>query len=579
MAANNFRNKKIHILQILPIANLLYMHYSFYYSGSLEWTWQYSEILNILSIIFDVTILYLVGLLLFLGRTKPAFGFSNLITLIWAFVNTVYGRFFFQYLPLSAVAEAHGLQEGIVIDSIIEEFRWTDLFFVISFLLFIWQYRKIESFRIKTRIISKIVLIPVVSLILTIGVYSAYHFIHPKYRNNFDLLEFRIKEFLFDPIRGGTPNLAHFQTGCVRTITYELYNTLTPFELNDQQRKEIVTYYKDSSYRFTPHQTNPNIRNVIFILLESFLSSPIDLTIDGKEITPFLNSLKRDSSVYYNGNVISDITCGESGDGQFIYMNGILPLRYKMTVGQVKKNTLPALPKLLSEQFGIKNTEIIQPAGPNLWQQADMNSVYGIQNMYSEKDIKQKLGTSNIDDAEIFEFASKKLPSSGDPFFSLILSVSTHRPYDKFFGENLISGNNTLPVEYRNYLNTCHYTDTQLHRYFTALKEKNLYEHSLIIIAADHYAHLDALKMNKKITRDTPLFIINGNIKKDTAWTGEIHQLDVYTTILNILGIDREWKGLGHTIIAPTYKNSVDTHTYDISEMIIEGDYFRVDDH
>ena len=31
--------------------------------------------------------------------------------------------------------------------------------------------------------------------------------------------------------------------------------------------------------------------------------------------------------------------------------------------------------------------------------------------------------------------------------------------------------------------------------------------------------------------------MINGNINEDEAWKGEIHQLDVYTTILDILDI------------------------------------------
>ena len=69
-------------------------------------------------------------------------------------------------------------------------------------------------------------------------------------------------------------------------------------------------------------------------MLESFLSAPIGLTVDGKEITPFLNSLKEDSTVYYNAHVTPNITMGESGDGQFIFMTGLLPLRDKLTVGE-----------------------------------------------------------------------------------------------------------------------------------------------------------------------------------------------------------------------------------------------------
>ena len=403
--------------------------------------------------------------------------------------------------------------------------------------------------------------------------YQLFVFVHPHYRNNWELYKFRAKEFLFDSVRGGTPNLAHFQTGCIRVALYEIYDMLHVTRLTAEQKNQIEDYYQDHSLRATHHQRNPNIKNVIFILLESFLSAPIDLKVDGKEITPFLNSLKRDSNVYYNGNMISDIGCGESGDGQFIYMTGILPLRYKMTVGQVKNNTLPAMPKILKEKLGIKHTEIIFPTMPNLWQQADMNVAYGIDHAYSLTDIVG-YNSEEVDDKDIFAFAANNLNYSKVPFFSLILSVSTHSPYDRYVGEDLNVTDASLSNEYKNYLNTCHYTDCQIKKYFDELKSKGLYDSSLIVIASDHYAHLDMLNMVGQTSSHTPLFIINGDICFEDIWKGEFHQLDTYTTLMDVLAIDQPWVGLGHTLLTP-YKSSVDATTLNISEMIIKGDFFN----
>ena len=80
--------------------------------------------------------------------------------------------------------------------------------------------------------------------------------------------------------------------------------------------------------------------------------------------------------------------------------------------------------------------------------------------------------------------------------------------------------------------------------------------------------------MNERISDATPLFIINGDIDTEKAWKGEFHQLDVFTTILDVLGINSEWKGLGRTLLSPNYSNSVTDKTRKISEMLIEGDYF-----
>lgn len=562
------------ILIVLPMLNLLFMHYYFYINNYLEWTWMYSEVINICGIVFDVSVLMFLLLLITKGRLKPALVITQIITIIWSFVNVVYGRFFSQYMSLSAIGEAHGLGDSLVINSVMSAFSWHDSFYLLSVFSFFTIFKLVRPYKLSNKYLVMLLAAPIFSILMTFFAYSVYHFVHPHYRNNWELYKFRLHEFLYDPVRGGTPNLAHFQTGCIRVAIYEIYDLFHFKELTSDQKNQIEDYYQDHSFRTTHHQRNPKIKNVIFILLESFLSAPIDLKVDGKEVTPFLNSLKRDSDVYYNGNMISDIGCGESGDGQFIYMTGILPLKYKMTVGQVKNHVLPSLPKVLCKELGLQKAEIIFPTMPNLWQQADMNVAYGMTRSYSMIDIVGKKD-GEVDDQSIFEFAAKSLDMNSAPYFSLILSVSGHSPYDHYKGENLFLGNNDYPEEYLNYLNTCHYTDAQIEKYLNVLKGKGLYENTLIIIGSDHYAHLDMLKMSGKVSSHIPLFIINGGVNEKEMWKGEFHQLDTYTTILDLLSTNQTWKGLGYTLLNPLYSNSVTDYSYDVSRMIIEDDYFE----
>ena len=538
---------------------------------------MYSEVINLCGVIFDVSLLIILFLILSRGCLKFSLAMTQLITLLWSFANVMYGKFFFQYMSLSAIGEVHGLGDDLVINSMLSAFYWYDLYYLLSFFLFIFIFKRVEPSTIGFKTINQLLLIPVLSIFMTFVVFSAYHFIHPHYRNNWELFKSRSKEFLFDSVRGGTPNLAHFQTGCIRVALFELYDIFHVVTLTEEQRKQIEDYYSDHRLRESHHQRDPNIKNVVFVLLESFLSAPIDLKVDGKEITPFLNSLKRDSNVYYNGNMISDIGCGESGDGQFIYMTGILPLKHRMTVGQVNNNVLPALPKVLRESLGIRYSEIISPTAPNLWQQSEMNKAYGFSNAYWLEDITSGQQRP-IDDGLIFKFASKRLEKLKEPFFSLVLSLSTHSPYTKYVGNNIINGNRKYNEFYQNYLNSCHFLDEQLNKYFSELKKRGLYNRSLIVIASDHYAHLDMLGMKDQISDYTPLFIINGSINNDSSKMTEIHQLDLYTSLLDCLQIQQSWRGLGHTLLNPLYTNSVDESTYNLSEMIIEGDYFKQND-
>lgn len=114
----------------------------------------------------------------------------------------------------------------------------------------------------------------------------------------------------------------------------------------------------------------------------------------------------------------------------------------------------------------------------------------------------------------------------------------------------------------------------QIGTYFEELKKQGLYDNSLIIIVADHDARPRYLDMEGRISDDIPIYIINGGFNPLNAWYGECNQLDVYTTILDIMGIDSEWRGLGHTLLNKNYQNSVTTEIQEVSDLIIYGNYF-----
>lgn len=562
------------LLSFLPIANLLFLHYYFYFASLLELTFLYSGIANLMSVVFDVYVLAFLISCLCRGKIKCAFAITQGITLIWAFVNVFYSRFFDHYLPLSAVASAGGLTDSTTIAAMKDGFRLCDLFFLFSPALFFYIYRSVKTIHIDLRKCLLLLLPPVISLFITTILLSAYYFVQPRYRNSLHLFGIHLKGVLYDTTCNAMPNLTHFQSGSIRVLLFETYNILIPYTLTDDERLTISRFISPIGQRSSAHTRPEEIKNVIVILLESMLSHPIGLIENGHEVTPFLNSLRADSSVYYNGCVISDIWGGESSDGQFIIMNGLLPLRDRTTVSCVTDNTLLALPRLLERQMGISMSTIIIPTRPNMWQQNDMNIAYGIKQMFALKDLQTAERVSDLNDAHIFNFATRKLDSEEKPFFHLILSLSTHSPYDRYTGENIFNSCKNYSQEYCNYLNTCHFLDEQLSHYFEGLKSKGLLDKSLIVITSDHYAHISRLRMEGKIKPYTPLFIIGGNIDNSTAWQGECHQLDIYTTLIDVLNLGSTWYGLGHTLLSPNYVNSVDSHTFDISELIINGDYF-----
>ena len=562
------------LLFLCAAANLMFMHYYMFFHHYMEdILLSYTVGVNLMMIVFDTSILLLLFLLVSWGRLKLALLLTFMTTLVWSFVNVFYARFFSQYLPLSVLTQTSQLTDQAVVDSMMAGFQWTDMYFVLSLLCFIVIYKKVGLIGFNRFVFASLIVAVFLSFGGTFLLYSAYHFLKSERRTNWKLYEIQISGLFWGDARNSYPNETRYIIGCVRVAMGEIYDMFHQLELTEEQKKNIAMEAANLTERKTDHQINPKVKNVVFIVLESFMSAPIDLIVDGKEITPFLNSLKREEDTYYNGHVIPNITMGESGDGQFIFMTGLLPLRDKLTVGEAKGQNIPSFPRLLAKQYGTKYSEIVMPSPPQVWEQQQMNEVYGIKKMYCNWDVLGKV-VDYLNDEQVFTLAMKSPFYKFQPFFSMVLSYSTHQPYRTAVDNSLSLKDSSLTDAYKKYLIACHYTDAWLNKYITFLKQKGVYDNSLIIITADHHVHLDAIGMEGKMVKELPLFIINGNIDNGTAWTGKMNQLDIFTTLLDILGLESDWHGLGHTILSPSYQNSLNEQAWSLSEQIIKGKYF-----
>lgn len=385
----------------------------------------------------------------------------------------------------------------------------------------------------------------------------------------------------FSPIRvqyTQAPNNMLYRSGFLRRalVCYEdIFQK--DVVLDGKQQDEIRRTYRDYRERTTETPTVTDAKNLIFIIVESYMAVTSDLTVDGKEITPFLNRLKRDSTVYYNGHVRPNVTIGESSDGQLIYMTGLLPMKSEITVNIAKDKAFCGLPAALMKAGRLKHSHIIVPTSSTFWEQDKMNPRYGIEKMYSKFDYDKDMnGSEDLNDEQIFEVSQRVDTQAKEPFFSMIVSMSMHCPYDKCVEHGFTLSDASLTPEYRNYLTDCHYFDQQLKKYIHALKHGGVYNRSVIVIVADHHAHPSMFAMKEgEISQELPLYIVNDGIDLSKAWTGPCNQLDVYTTLLDMFGVDGRWHGLGHTLLKSDYTNSVSDDALRWSDWIIMGNYFK----
>jgi len=549
------------------------MHWQLALTIEFEYPFKVDAIFsNVISCFLDATVFFLLGLLMTKGRVRQGLLMAFIIAIIVSFCNVLYSRFFYHYMPTLAILQTGNLIDGMVLQSILAGFSLYDLCYILFIALFSWLYKRYDNHTLKTKYLRTLGIVWGILLSMTAGFIAVLAAVHDP--------SLEISYTRFSPIRiqyTQAPNNMTFRSGIVRRVIV-CYDDLLQkdLELEESEKAEIEQEYTNYSKRTVSAPTVKEGMNLIFIIVESYLSVTSDLVVDGKEITPFLNRLKRDSTVYYNGNMHSNIEMGQSSDGQFIYMSGLLPLKSEITVNIAKSKTLYGLPETLIKEGRLKHSHIIVPTSPTFWEQDAMNPIYGIETMYSKFDCDKDLhGTEDLNDEQIFTMASQIDTESTQPFFSLILTMSMHNPYNKCVEHNFTLTDETLTEEYKNYLIDCHYTDLQIEKYFNSLIQHGVYENSVVVITADHDAPTALMNMEGSISKDIPLYIVNGGIDKDKAWTGPCNQLDVYTTLLDMFGIETKWRGLGHSLLTTNYTNSVTEKTKILSGKIIRSDFFR----
>ena len=204
-----------------------------------------------------------------------------------------------------------------------------------------------------------------------------------------------------------------------------------------------------------------------------------------------------------------------------------------------------------------------------------MNIAYGLGSCYSYKTYPwEGEYFPYLEDPRVFSYAARLDSASAKPFFSLVLTLSMHSPYTEPRCKDFTLADERLPEPYRNYLIDCHMTDQAIGEYFAHLEQDGLLDKSLVVITGDHAPHTPYLEMEGRVSEELPLYIVNGGFDPQSARQDTIQQVDVYTSILDILGSDAPWRGIGHSILSPDY-TGISEASWQVSEDIILSDYFR----
>ncbi|WP_368657960.1 LTA synthase family protein [Metabacillus halosaccharovorans] len=294
-------------------------------------------------------------------------------------------------------------------------------------------------------------------------------------------------------------------------------------------------------------------RNVIFVSLESTQSFVLNETINGKEITPFLNDFLNES--YNFENFYHQTEQGKTSDSEFIVANSLYPLGRGSVFFTNSENEYNATPEILKD-YGYYSATF-HANNETFWNRDIMYDLFEVDTFFDidSYDITPENSFGwGLKDKEFFEQTVDLMKTLPQPFYSYSITLTNHFPFELEEEDKLIDEYDSTSEIFNRYLQTVRYQDEALKRFVEKLKEENLYENSIIVLMGDHYGisenHNDALAQFLGKDEITPYdtiqlqrvpFVIHipGVTDQQPELISDISgQVDVKPTLLHLLGVD-----------------------------------------
>lgn len=346
-------------------------------------------------------------------------------------------------------------------------------------------------------------------------------------------------------------------------------------------------------------------KNVVFLQLESFENFVINKSVNGKEITPFLNKLTNEG-LYFN-NFYEQNNAGNSIDCDFLVNTSVFPLGEEITALNYGVNTYAnSLPRILEREGYTTISTHAEATGEFNWSEVHRNS-FGAQQLW---DINQYVYEESVgyglSDKSFLRQIAEKVQDQDKPFFIQVPTLSSHGPFNIAKEYRELDLPEEIDQSYLGgYFESVHYTDKQVEMFFNKLEEEGLLDNTIIVIYGDHtgvhkYYNDDIQQLSydgdwwKEVDHKIPLIIYSSGMNSKLIESAG-GQVDLLPTLCYLLGIDKEeyintsmGRNLvntnrtatvikGNTIVGDVSSEKEKEHllnAYSIGSEIIKKDYF-----
>jgi phosphoglycerol transferase MdoB-like AlkP superfamily enzyme len=155
--------------------------------------------------------------------------------------------------------------------------------------------------------------------------------------------------------------------------------------------------------------------------------------------------------------------------------------------------------------------------------------------------------------------------SAGRPFYTLVLSVSNHRPF--LFPEDHIRGDHELSGRE----NAVRYADWALGRFMSEARGRFWYDNTLFVLMGDHGARVYGAAQIPLASYEVPILFIGPGVPRGGRVATLASSLDVPPTVLGMLGLDYDSKFFGRDVLRVPRDSGRALMTHNDDVALLEG--------
>lgn len=289
--------------------------------------------------------------------------------------------------------------------------------------------------------------------------------------------------------------------------------------------------------------------NVILFILESFTADAIEPLGGIKGLTPNLNRIAKEGILFTNF-----YSSGDRTDKGVVSVLSGYPAQPLNSISKFPSKTekLPYLTRAMND-LGYRSS---------FYYGGDINFA-NFRSYLTNCQFRDLVTYDEFDNDEngepskwgyhdhiVLNRALHEIDSSRSPFFKVILTLSSHEPFDVPM-EPVFKGDNEDSL----FLNSIHYTDRSIGTFMDSARKSNWWDNTVILFVADHGHRQPGNKELKDKKRFRIPFIISGGaIKGDTLIHTVAGQTDIANTLLAQIDKPSKEFRFSKNIMAPDVK-------------------------